>query len=299
MTQKFRYEEMFVGEFEEAIKEIPVVYLPLGTLEWHGLHLALGTDAVKVHELCVRIAKEVKGGVVAPPNFWAIGGQPHPWTMRFDPELIERLFYAIFEQLSHVGFKVVIALAGHYGLQQIYKLKKAACDFMHKSGITIFPAPEYEVVCDKGYRGDHAAKWETSILWDLRPELVNMDNLDKDLTEPLEGVAGEDPRVHASRKLGEEINKTMVERLADISIRLLEDTSFLARSKFLEVLGKEVLILNKRLEPQMQRRKEIFRRLFGKEDGFYYHFLDLFWRGEYIEANKVADSIIGDLCNQE
>jgi creatinine amidohydrolase len=33
--------------------EAPLCYLPLGTLEWHGEHAAVGLDAPKAHAVCV------------------------------------------------------------------------------------------------------------------------------------------------------------------------------------------------------------------------------------------------------
>ncbi len=101
MKKKVRYEELLPHEMEEIMKDKPIAYLPFGTLEWHGLHLALGNDAVKACELCLLMAEKA-GGVVVPATYWAIGGMPHPWTTRLDAQLIERLFYAIFEQMAHV-----------------------------------------------------------------------------------------------------------------------------------------------------------------------------------------------------
>lgn len=99
MPRKVRYEELLPYEIEEIMKEKPIAYLPFGTLEWHSLHVALGNDAVKAYELCLRVAEKA-GGVVVPATHWAIGGMPHPWTTRFDAPLVEKLFYAIFEQMA-------------------------------------------------------------------------------------------------------------------------------------------------------------------------------------------------------
>ena len=70
---------------------------------------------------------------------------PHPWTTRLDARLIERLFYAIFEQMAHLGFKIAVAITAHYGTRQFYALKKAACEFMYRSNLMVAPMPEYEV----------------------------------------------------------------------------------------------------------------------------------------------------------
>jgi len=285
MQKKVRYEELLPHEMEEIMKDKPIAYLPFGTLEWHGPHLALGNDAVKAYELCLRVAEKA-GGVVIPATYWAIGGMPHPWTTRLDAELIEKLFYAIFEQIAHVGFKVVVAITGHYGLEQFYTLKKAACEFMYKSNVLIAPMPEYEVAHEKGYRGDHAAKWETSILWALRPELVDMSRLSENLEEPLEGVMGEDPRVHASKELGEEVVNHMVNRLSDLALRLLKDTTPLDRSRFIRALNIQVRILKWVMESTREDKWKVIRT----EE--YERFVDALWRGEYVKAIKDGEAIL-------
>jgi len=283
MSRKVRYEELLPDEMAEIMREKPIAYLPFGTLEWHGLHLALGNDAVKAYELCLRVAGKA-GGVVVPATYWAIGGMPHPWTTRFDDSLIERLFCAIFEQMAHVGFKVVIAITGHYGIEQFYTLKKAACEFMHKSSLIIAPMPEYEVAYEKGYRGDHAAKWETSILWALRPELVDMSRLSENVDEPLEGVGGEDPRVHASKQLGEEVVNHIVKRLSEVALRLLNGTSHLDRSRLIRSLNTQVRILEK-----IKNREDRWEAL---RTGEYERFVDYLWRGKYVEATNEGEAIL-------
>ena len=40
--KKVRYEEMLPHELEEAIRQFPVAYVPVGSLEWHGRHFSFG-----------------------------------------------------------------------------------------------------------------------------------------------------------------------------------------------------------------------------------------------------------------
>ena len=67
---KVQFEEMFPWEFAQALAEVPICYLPIGVLEWHGEHNALGLDAIKAHAICTRAA-QISGGVVVPPLYWA------------------------------------------------------------------------------------------------------------------------------------------------------------------------------------------------------------------------------------
>jgi hypothetical protein len=47
----------FPQSFAQAFEALPVVFLPLGTVEWHGEHNALGLDSLKAHALCVNAAR--------------------------------------------------------------------------------------------------------------------------------------------------------------------------------------------------------------------------------------------------
>ena len=66
--KKVLYEELLPEECVQRIQEMPVAYLPLGTLEWHGPHMPLGADGIQSKELFVRVAEKV-GGVVLPMLF--------------------------------------------------------------------------------------------------------------------------------------------------------------------------------------------------------------------------------------
>jgi creatinine amidohydrolase len=65
---KVHYAELLPHEFRARIARCPVAYLPLGTLEWHGEHAALGTDAILSSGLFERAARQW-GGIVLPPLF--------------------------------------------------------------------------------------------------------------------------------------------------------------------------------------------------------------------------------------
>jgi creatinine amidohydrolase len=53
-------------EIRDRLAERAVVYLPLGTIEWHSEHLPVGLDALTAHGVCLRAAA-LDGGVVYPP----------------------------------------------------------------------------------------------------------------------------------------------------------------------------------------------------------------------------------------
>jgi hypothetical protein len=125
------------------------------------------------------------------------------------------------QELARVGFRVILALSGHYPYCQVIAAKDAAADAAFQSGAWAVALAEYEIALDLGYTGDHAGKWETSIYWHLRPDLVCMENLPADLKTPLVAAGPEDPRVHASSELGETICRAIVDRAAEFVEKLL------------------------------------------------------------------------------
>ena len=56
MEGKVDYEELLPHEFEARLAQRPVGYLPIGTLEWHGVHNALGADFLQARGLFRRAA---------------------------------------------------------------------------------------------------------------------------------------------------------------------------------------------------------------------------------------------------
>jgi len=244
---KVRYEEMLPHEIVAARQKCPIAYLSIGGVEWHGEHLAVGNDIVKAHALAVRCA-EVGGGLAMPPLFWGENRESHLLEINHDAEgkvaekmglprenfqpgymrrsiheqdraYIELLFHML-RQTQSLGFKVMVLIAGHYPL---LAHARAAVDWYGLDGrAKAWACTGYELVRDViPDAGDHAAKWETSLLWALRPELVEMSRLPADQSIPLIGVFGKDPRAEASREFGEKGVALVVERIVAKARELL------------------------------------------------------------------------------
>ncbi|RLF17277.1 MAG: hypothetical protein DRJ66_01260 [Thermoprotei archaeon] len=217
-------ESLLPKEIEDEIRRHPVVYVPWGAMEWHGEHLPLGQDALKAFAICCRAAERT-GGIVFPPLY--IGHQTlriygFPYTLEFSSELVKRLAFELLNQLEDMGFKVIVILCGHYGKEHLKVIERAVEEYKAKGGkAKVLAVPEYAFAEDKGYRGDHAAKWETSIFWYFYPNMVHLERIEKE--EKPKGIYGEDPRKYASRELGESIVNVIVDRLVDKVKKLLKE----------------------------------------------------------------------------
>jgi creatinine amidohydrolase len=171
---------MLPHEYRAAFAALPVCFLPLGTVEWHGEHDALGLDSLKAHALCVCAAELCGGGIVHPPLYGGVGGLDKPATIILEPEmswdtvLLRMWLERLCAEMHRLGFKGVIMLTGHYGHNQQIVVRETAVRMSQRLRIPVLGTPEYFLAQDIGYTGDHACVGETSLLMHLHPELVDL-----------------------------------------------------------------------------------------------------------------------------
>lgn len=215
-AQKTSYEQMFPHEFKSAIERTSVAFLPLGSLEYHGYHNVLGLDSLKVWKICQLVAKKV-GGVVFPPLYLGLDGYPdldlkkYP-NKQFDCYHLDRNLYKqvlenYFKRMARIGFKTIFVLAGHYPNAEV--TQEAAAAF-NTNEVKIIVAKEPDFII--GAEGDHAGKWETSIMMYLFPELVDL-KLMSSKHDRLRAVVGEDP-FESSVDFGKEVVDKIVSGIA-------------------------------------------------------------------------------------
>ena len=232
------YEELTPTAFRKRLAEAPVAYLPLGTLEWHGEHLPLGSDGLQSRHFFEQLAREV-GGIVLPmlhlgpdaqkqvngKTLYGMdlgsvhGGSRYPdeqldgsayWISEED---FSKILEATWAQLARAGFKVVVA-HGHgpstgFVRNNLEKWQKTY-------GMKFFHCWGPKDGNNMGIMVDHAATNETSLVMALRPELVHMEYLPADLDQWPVGVGGRDPRTHASAELGRKAIDLQKERMKKI-----------------------------------------------------------------------------------
>jgi creatinine amidohydrolase len=226
-----RYAELLPHEFRSRLAARPVAYLPLGTLEWHGEHLPLGTDAIIAEELMVACAREL-GGIVLPPIHLGPDRSCHDADGRHlqgmdlaastQPQRpldgscywVPADFFALMldhllAQLQRAGFKAVFA-DGH-GPSRYAWVSDIASRERHFNlkllGVTAHYADQWR--CQR----DHAAHNETSLILAARPELVDLGRLPADPQVRPQGVSGADPR-HATAGHGAECRAASVQLVA-------------------------------------------------------------------------------------
>jgi creatinine amidohydrolase/Fe(II)-dependent formamide hydrolase-like protein len=139
----WRWEKLKPGDLETAVKTVPVAYLVVSPLEWHGDAMSFGTDPVIGAEIA-EIAWRSTGGVLIPTLYigseteykdWTSDGLTSYWGMEWitkehNPgslyisnntfELVMRdMIYAIERE----GFKACVIVSGHGGTEYSLILK--------------------------------------------------------------------------------------------------------------------------------------------------------------------------------
>jgi len=237
MAEEVLYERLTPADFESRVEAAPIAYLPLGTLEWHGPHLPLGSDFLQSQGFFMRLAGRV-GGVVLPPLFLGpdrmqeVDGAEYygmdlyskvpdsPRQLKgsaywVSDRLFSKMVEAVLKQLRRAGFKIVVA-HGHGPSTRHFVKNSGKLGEKHDLVImTVWRSGE-EKESSTEFQNDHAAANETSIMMALHPSQVHMEYLPKDEKVWPLAIIGEDPRKYASPTHGQRIIDIHLDRMESI-----------------------------------------------------------------------------------
>lgn len=186
-------ELMLPHEIEAALAARSVVYLPLGTYEWHGNHLPIGLDALTAHGICVRAAA-CDGGLVCPPFYYGTGGDHarYPWSVMMDDDAeIAALLRRTLARMQDFGVSRVVLVSGHFAPAQIEMIERLASEWnagggaMHVLQFAMNGAGHLPIA------PDHAAEFETTLLYALWPDRVQLERLPPLASHPASDPAGD------------------------------------------------------------------------------------------------------------
>lgn len=246
MDEEVGYERLIPETLEDRRKKAPIAYLPLGTLEWHGPHLPLGSDHLQSQAFFIRLAQRV-GGVVLPPLFLGpdirknIDGNEfygmdilqkassQPMRLKgsaywVSNKIFSEIIDAVLKQISRAGFKILVA-HGHGPSNDYVIGNKALLEEKHGMKIFTIWRSKEERDLRTEFQHDHAAANETSIMMNLHPSLVHMNKLPEDMEEEPLALIGDDPRTHASKEHGENIVNVHLDRMEAVLGKELEKVS--------------------------------------------------------------------------
>ena len=184
--KKTQWQQFRRDEIEHLVREDAVVVVPVASIEQHGEHLPLNTDANNCCSIATRAAETIDTFPVVVLPVVAPGYSPHhmgfPGTISLTFETFVRVLTETAVCVHAHGFKKILFLNGHGGNSAIVsamRLKLAAEHDISVVGYTYWDLPGVAPIwrsvseTDKGFVG-HAGEVETSLQLYLQPDLVEM-----------------------------------------------------------------------------------------------------------------------------
>lgn len=249
MPQEVRYHMLRPEQIVQRRKASPVAYIPVGNLEWHGVHNPVGADTLQAEGLAVLCAQKA-GGLVLPPLYYGenrlealmeanagdrdkIAEKMALPTENFDPtnfpygvmeqtHAYHRLLVHILAEANTLGFELGVLVPGHY--PQIDHTRAAVSVYnqwarRRKGTMLAWTFIDYHLVADQyDCAGDHAGGWETSHVMALHPQTVKLGNLPPK-GEKLVGAGGRMKPQDSSAEFGRET----LEAAAEVAIKEVQD----------------------------------------------------------------------------
>ena len=199
-------------QIHQRLAANPLVFIPLGTIEWHSEHLPVGLDALTAEGLCLRAADRI-GGLVYPALHYGTGGGhgAYPWTVMLKaPDELEAALRFTLRRLYEFGVEKALLFSGHFPDAQLAMTDRLAAEWNRPGAAMRVAASAVSRIPDLEFAPDHAGLFETTLLYGLHPELVHEHRLPARKTEeddaapygaqrhqqdhPLWGIFGPDPR---------------------------------------------------------------------------------------------------------
>ena len=204
---------MFPGQIRKAIEENWPVLLPIGVLEYHAEHLAVGTDGLLVIRVLEDIEREMDM-IILPPFYYgaasfAVAPPERKGTIHISSEVLNPFAKELFISLLRIGFRNVHCVYTHQSENYVagmptdlaFKLgaRQAIFAFLenergegwwggedskdyyrnHNEKCSnpfnwIKVHPLRSPALDGTYKGDHSGILETSFMMSVCPEGVDM-----------------------------------------------------------------------------------------------------------------------------
>ena len=188
-------ELMTVKMVRAYLAEKRSVILPLGGIEQHGYHLPLRTDTIIAERLAWRAGGRL-GVLVAPAILTTFSGGGLPGTINVTPSVVSLVVNDILASLASQGFRNIYLFLGHGGSENLRALNDGLRILLRSNAtlehVLIAVLPVWKLGRkDSGWRRAlkerdwHAGWLETSMMLDLAPELVRLDELELDTPELL------------------------------------------------------------------------------------------------------------------
>jgi len=178
-------------ELKQAAEDETLIIVPMGTVEEHGKHLPIETDARIAEGFGKAIAEEIQDElpVLVTPTIWSGYSAKEmsrwPGTIRVRTRVVMDMVFDIISSIIEMGFEKIIMLdchGHHSGLLKTVS-REISDEYGVYIGITspaVFSRDEYDKIRKTEQGGSiHGGEWETALMMYLT-DLVAEDEFTKE-----------------------------------------------------------------------------------------------------------------------
>lgn len=161
------------------IREGPLVIIPVGSIEQHGPHLPLETDAVIAEAVAKRAAQAIEGDVyVAPVISYTASGEHQMFsgTCSIGVDALRTLIVELVRSIRTWAGRVVLVNAHGGNASALTEAVSRLVEEGHDVGW---------VPCATKYVDAHAGFTETSLMMHIQPWAIRFDHIEVGNTAPL------------------------------------------------------------------------------------------------------------------
>jgi len=182
------------------LKRRPVIYIPVGPLEWHGPHLPLGVDPINAERVALAVCEKT-GGLVWPTLFWGTERERPPQVLKnlgFKPDqhivgmdfpnnplpsgyCHEEVFAVLIREtlrlVGRMGARLAVIVNGHGAVNHYQVLQRLAVEFNNTTNLRVHVRIAFTEAGIKAGSIAHAGSDETSLMMYYDPASVDLSRL--------------------------------------------------------------------------------------------------------------------------
>ena len=189
----YLYQQYTWPEMREVVKRQPVVVLPIGSVEDHGMHLPLDTDNFLIWSICEEAARRVPGEMLLLPQI-PYGFETHhmdfPGTIDIGMEHLLHFVLDVTKSVARHGFERILIADGHGSNMPILDLVARRTILETDALCAAFIWPSLAAEAIRGVRESerggmaHACELETSVYLHVDAARVQMDKAQRETGMP-------------------------------------------------------------------------------------------------------------------
>jgi len=182
-----KWEELTASDWPKALQlSDSTCILPIGILEKHGPHAPMGTDIIRARGYAEK-AVQKEYAVIFPEYFYdQINEARHqPGAFALPERVVWDLLEATCDEIARNGFKKILIVNGHGGNPDLlHYFMQTRLEKRRNYAVFLYTPNVDDPQFDKAFaalskadmtKGDHAGEMETSEVFYLRPDLVELD----------------------------------------------------------------------------------------------------------------------------